>query len=182
MEHEKRKKYSHNCVWSDEDQEYVVTSPEFPGLSGLSENPDEALAVLQEAIEIVVQSRLENGEPVPEAVTLEGFSGQLRVRLGKSLHAAASARAEQESLSLNAFIQEAVAGAVAASSVYAAAAAEFQNASRELRQVVSHATLLEQAAQLRTLQAETWTDRGTLRSGAQVLHLADNTTTKLLTS
>lgn len=154
MEHEKRK-YSHHCVWSDEDQEYVVTSPEFPGLSGLSETPEEALAVLQEAIDIVVQSRLEHGEALPDPVTLQGFSGQLRVRLGKSLHAAATARAEQESLSLNAFIQSAVAAAVKAADVYAGAAAEFRAATREMRELMSHALMLERAAQMRALQAET---------------------------
>lgn len=154
MDQEKRK-YSHNCVWSDDDQEYVVTSPEFPGLSGLSEDPDEALAVLQEAIELVIQSRLENGEPLPEPVTLQGFSGQLRLRLGQSLHAAAAARAEQENVSLNAFIQSAVSAAVSRSDAYASATVDLRAATREMRELMSHALLLEQAAQMRALQAET---------------------------
>jgi len=64
--------YSFSVLWSDEDGEYVATSAEFPGLSGLGATPEEAIAELKDAIEVAVQAYLEDGEPVPSARRLKG--------------------------------------------------------------------------------------------------------------
>lgn len=106
--------YSFSVLWSDEDGEYVATSAEFPGLSGLAATPEEAIAELKDAIEVAVQAYLEDGEPVPSARHLNRYSGQLRLRLPKSLHAAAAARAEEEGVSLNTLLQTYVSQGLAA--------------------------------------------------------------------
>ena len=36
-------KYSINIMWTDEDEGYIATIPEFPGLSAFGESPEEAI-------------------------------------------------------------------------------------------------------------------------------------------
>lgn len=179
---ERQYKYSLNVVWSDRDQEYVATSSEFPGLSALSEDPDDAVAELRDALAAAIDAYSEDGEPIPEPRTLEDFSGQLRLRLGKTLHASAVARAGEEGLSLNSFIQEAVAGAVAASAAYSRAAKGFNEARCQLEGSLRSAAELERAASLRLL-SENKTERvvtGTSQPDSTVV--VTHTTTSALIS
>jgi predicted RNase H-like HicB family nuclease len=97
--------YSFNVVWSVEDEKYVATSAEFPGLSGLGYTAADALSELSVAIDVAVEALVEDGEPVPEPRVVQAYSGQLRLRLPRGLHAAAAARAEEEQVSLNALLQ-----------------------------------------------------------------------------
>jgi predicted HicB family RNase H-like nuclease len=107
-------KYSFNIVWSESDGEYVATSAEFPGLSGLGDTAEEAAAELRAAMEVAVKAYLEDEEPVPSAQHLDQFSGQFRLRIARSQHALLVARAQREGVSLNALIQTYVTAGLAA--------------------------------------------------------------------
>jgi antitoxin HicB len=96
--------YSFHVAWSVEDEKYVATSAEFPGLSGLGYTAADALGELSAAIDVAVEALFEDGEPVPQPRVVQEYSGQLRLRLPRSLHAAAAARAEEEQVSLNALL------------------------------------------------------------------------------
>lgn len=93
--------YSFSVAWSSEDGEYVATSAEFPGLSGLAPTAEEAIAELKAAIEVAIVAAIEDGEPVPEPQELGNYSGQFRMRVPKSTHAALAALAGREGISLN---------------------------------------------------------------------------------
>ena len=95
------KNYSYNVAWSEADEENVATSSEFPGLSALAGTPEEAVRELQEAIDVAIDAYRSDGEPIPEPQFLSDFSGQFRLRIPKSQHAALSLRAETEGVSLN---------------------------------------------------------------------------------
>lgn len=95
------RRYSASLQWSEEDGGYVAVSPEFPGLSGVGESAEEALAVLREAIEMAAEVYAEEGRALPAPRTLDAYSGQFRLRVPKSVHAALAARAELEGVSLN---------------------------------------------------------------------------------
>ncbi len=97
-------KYSINLSWSVEDEGYIATIPEFPGLSAFGETPSDAVEEAKMAAEGFIKIYRENGRPLPEPTTLSDFSGQLRIRIPKSLHASLSEEAKKEGISLNTYI------------------------------------------------------------------------------
>jgi predicted RNase H-like HicB family nuclease len=107
-------KYSFNVAWSDSDGEYVATSAEFPGLSGLGATAEAAMGELRTAMEVAVVALLEDGDPIPSAQHLDEHSGQFRLRIARSQHALLVIRAQREGISLNALIQTYVAAGLAA--------------------------------------------------------------------
>ena len=101
-------KYGFRLIWSDEDEGFIATSPEFPGLSAFGETEEEALAEAKIARALFIEDMQERGEDLPEPVTVHEFSGQTRLRLPKSLHRLAAELAAIENVSLNQFIIEAI--------------------------------------------------------------------------
>lgn len=105
-------KYSFKIEWSDEDEGYIVTSPEFPGMSAFGTSVDEAMREGQIALRAMIKSYEAEGEALPAEKKVHSYSGQFRVRISKSLHQQAAEMAEKESVSLNHFVTEAIARAV----------------------------------------------------------------------
>jgi len=93
--------YSINLVWSDEDNGYVATIPEFPHLSAFGETPEIALLEAKTAAELMLEVLKEEKEEPPEPKKLIEYSGQTRLRLPKSLHRGLAIEAEREGVSLN---------------------------------------------------------------------------------
>ena len=56
--------------WSEEDGEWVATSPAWPALSALAESPQQAAKDLQQAIRLASEVNAGLGRPVPEALTI----------------------------------------------------------------------------------------------------------------
>jgi predicted RNase H-like HicB family nuclease len=63
-------KYSVQLSWSDEDECYIATIKEFPGLSAFGDTPEEAAHEARIAAEGMIEDLKEDGEDVPEPVTL----------------------------------------------------------------------------------------------------------------
>lgn len=101
-------RYPFNIEWSDEDQEYVATCHDFPGLSAFGKSEDEALREAKIALEGFIQVSIDRNIPLPEPTVRQTFSGKLQLRLEKSLHRLASQRAREEEVSLNTYIVDAV--------------------------------------------------------------------------
>lgn len=97
-------KYSIQLKWSDDDDCYVATIEEFPGLSAFGESPEEAMKEAKIAAEGFLEVYKEDNCPIPQPNTLKPFSGQTRLRLPKSLHAILSQEAKKEGVSLNTHI------------------------------------------------------------------------------
>jgi predicted RNase H-like HicB family nuclease len=96
--------YSMICQWSDEDEGYIALVPELKGLSAFGETQAEAIKELEIAKELYLRVFEEDGCKLPEPKTLPEFSGQLRIRIPKSLHEELSRAAEREGVSLNTYI------------------------------------------------------------------------------
>jgi predicted RNase H-like HicB family nuclease len=62
--------YPIHLHWSEEDGEWVATSPAWPALSALAESPGAAGAQLEEAIQLATSANAELGRPVPESLTV----------------------------------------------------------------------------------------------------------------
>jgi antitoxin HicB len=97
-------KYSINLVWSDEDSAYMATIQEFPGLSAFGDTPEEAVREARKAVKGFIKVYQEDNCKIPEPTTISPYSGQLRIRIPKSLHATISSEAKSENISLNTYI------------------------------------------------------------------------------
>jgi antitoxin HicB len=96
--------YSVVLQWSEEDNGYIATIPELPGLSAFGVSLGEAIKQLTVAKKAFLDVMAEDGEVIPDAETLRPFSGQTRLRLPKSLHASLSLEAKKNGISLNTYI------------------------------------------------------------------------------
>jgi predicted RNase H-like HicB family nuclease len=97
-------KYSYRVFWSDTDECYIATSPEFPRLSAFGDTAQEAIDELGVVLEAAMEIYEEEGWPLPEPQKVQTYSGQFRLRLPKSLHAQLAERAEIEGVSLNTLV------------------------------------------------------------------------------
>lgn len=97
-------KYPVSIKWSDEDGGYIAIIPGIQGLSAFGVSPDEALSELKVAGDAYFQSRKKAGKPLPVLAKVVPFSGQLRLRMPKGLHADLSQAAENEGVSLNTYL------------------------------------------------------------------------------
>ncbi len=97
-------RYSFSVIWSDEDKSYVATCPEFPGLSAFGDDPITALTEARTVLESFLNVYAEDGIDLPTARRVKEYSGQLRVRMPKSLHARLVGQAELDGVSLNMII------------------------------------------------------------------------------
>jgi predicted RNase H-like HicB family nuclease len=109
-------KYSFQVAWSDEDNAYFASCPEFPGLLAHGDTPEEAIKEAGIALEGVIDVYKESDLQLPEPLTRQEYSGQFRLRLPKSLHRQAALIAEREGVSLNTFAATAIAEKVGAES------------------------------------------------------------------
>ena len=101
--------YSMRIHWSNEDGCFIGTCPEFPHASGFGDSPTEAARELGTAIDLAIQTHKEEDWPLPEPAMIKEYSGQLRLRLPRSMHAHLAARALAEGVSINTMIVAAVA-------------------------------------------------------------------------
>ncbi|OPY59184.1 MAG: HicB family protein [Pelotomaculum sp. PtaU1.Bin035] len=82
---------------------WLAEIPILPGCKSDGETPEETIANLTDAKKCWIEAGMELGRLIPEPTT-DDFSGQLRVRMPKSLHRALSEKAKEENVSLNQYI------------------------------------------------------------------------------
>ena len=90
--------------WSDDDNGFIATIPGINALSAFGSTREQALSELNTAAEVYFEALEEAGKPLPIPEKIIPFSGQLRLRMPKSLHASLSSGAESEGVSLNTYI------------------------------------------------------------------------------
>jgi predicted RNase H-like HicB family nuclease len=94
-------KYQFTVVWDPRDEYYIATCPAFPGLSAAGNTPVEAVAEAEEALALFIDEYNADGVPLPPAEDVLAYSGQLRLRLPRSLHRQLATQADAEGVSLN---------------------------------------------------------------------------------
>lgn len=58
--------YGFKLLWSEEDQGFIATCPDFPGLSAFGETREEVLAEATSALDLFIESLTASGEPLPK--------------------------------------------------------------------------------------------------------------------
>jgi len=94
-------RYSIKVSWSEQDDMFVAVSPALGDLSALGNTAPAAVAELEQAIELALETYAAEGWPVPEPDFIEEYSGQFRLRLPRSLHAWLVHEAQRQGVSLN---------------------------------------------------------------------------------
>lgn len=86
----------------DEEGGYTLSFPDLPGCVTCVESLDEAKSMAEDAKIEWLKAAIEDGVDIKEPQ--EEYSGQLRLRMPKSLHRKLSHRAAEEGVSLNQFV------------------------------------------------------------------------------
>ncbi|MEW6367577.1 MAG: type II toxin-antitoxin system HicB family antitoxin [Acidobacteriota bacterium] len=94
-------KYRIVVEWSDADDAYVARVPALPGCAAHGPSPERAASEARKAAETMLEVLQEDGDPLPPADLTGDYSGQIRIRMPRSLHARLSRLAEVEDTSLN---------------------------------------------------------------------------------
>ncbi len=94
----------------EEDGYFAVRFPDFPGIITGGDTPGEALQNAQEALAATLDTLRAKGLPSP--TPKHRFSGPFNVRVPRSLHRTLVRTAEEEGVSLNAFITHLLTSAV----------------------------------------------------------------------
>lgn len=98
--------YTYRITWSSGDDEFVATCAEFPLLSWLAPDPDEALQQLRAVVSDAVADMESEGEPVPQPYSERNYSGRVLVRMSSDLHRKLVIEANEKNVSLNHHILE----------------------------------------------------------------------------
>ncbi len=70
-------RYSIHLNWTDEDDCYIATIKEFPGLSAFGDTPEQAAHEAQVAAEAMIDVMKEDGDDIPEpAITNYRLTGR----------------------------------------------------------------------------------------------------------
>ena len=94
--------------WSEEDGCYITTLPAWQNARTHGKTLAKAAQRGHEVLQLLIDSALANGQPIPEAQ--RRYSGNLRLRLPISLHGRLAKEAEREGVSLNQWIVGKLAG------------------------------------------------------------------------
>ena len=97
-------KHAVSIKWSDEDNGFIATIPGVQALSAFGHTKEEALSELKIAAEAYFESLKNAGKAFPPENKVISFSGQIRLRMSKNLHAALSNEAKEEGVSLNTYM------------------------------------------------------------------------------
>ena len=92
--------------------DWVATVDALPGCTARGDTSHEALHAVSEAITEWLHAAAREGRDAPDPKSLQSHSGRLLLRMPQTLHAELSRVAERESVSLNQFITDVLAGAL----------------------------------------------------------------------
>lgn len=96
----------------DTNDGWFVAVRELPGCMSQGDTPEEAIEMIRDAMEGWLSVALEDGITIPEPRKLDEYSGKFVVRVPRSLHRDLVLNAEQEGVSLNQYVNVALAHAV----------------------------------------------------------------------
>jgi predicted RNase H-like HicB family nuclease len=92
---------------------WTASVEELPGCTSRGKSSDAALDGIEAAMAKWIEVALEEGRGIPEPKSATSHSGRLLLRMPRTLHADLTRASEREGVSLNQFITDALAAAVA---------------------------------------------------------------------
>ncbi|MDR0882396.1 MAG: type II toxin-antitoxin system HicB family antitoxin [Candidatus Adiutrix sp.] len=98
------KQYTYRVIWSEDDHEFVGLCAEFPSLSWLEKNQEEALRGIVALVGQTIADMKLLEEPIPEPLSLHKYSGRFMVRTTPELHRWLTVQSVEAGVSLNRFV------------------------------------------------------------------------------
>ena len=92
----------------EEDGRYSTSVLELPGCFSSGDTHEDAMEMLDEAIELWVEAELEDGHDIPPPSRAVEYSGRITLRLVPSIHERAALLAQHEGVSLNRYLANAI--------------------------------------------------------------------------
>ena len=92
---------------------YVVSFPDLPGCLTCADTAERAILNAEDAKRVWLESAIEDGQSIPLPNDLANYSGQLRLRLPRSMHKQLVMQSEREGISMNQYILYQLAGCLA---------------------------------------------------------------------
>ena len=93
-------------LFLDEDGDYLAHFVEMPNVSAFSDTPEDALKELAVAWKCVKESYEEDQEPIPQALSREGYEGPVNVPVDGQLYHALANEAAEARISLYALVAQ----------------------------------------------------------------------------
>ena len=87
--------------WSNEEQAFIARVPALPGCTAHGPTAEKAAREAEIAASVMLEVLKEDGKAPPAVDAVADYSGQLRLRLPKSLHETVSQLATAEGVSIN---------------------------------------------------------------------------------
>lgn len=97
----KTDEYTYRVFWSDEDEGYVATVAEFPGLSHIADHQQDALNGLVGLVGDVLSDMAEAEEQPPVPLGRRRFSGKFPLRMTPEQHRRVAIEAAEAHVSIN---------------------------------------------------------------------------------
>lgn len=134
----------------DPEEGWFVQVKELRGCMSQGDTAEEAMAMIQEAMELWLEVALEDSMPIPEPRPMDDYSGKFVVRVPRSLHRELVENAEQEGVSLNQYVNVALAHSVGRPTATPAETKEpcWSMLKSGVRRALSAAGLAEEAGEL----------------------------------
>ena len=80
---------------------FVVSFPDLPGCLTCGETMEQAILNATDAKKVWIEAALETGMEIPVPDSLDGYSGQFKLRIPKSLHRSLAENSKREGISMN---------------------------------------------------------------------------------
>jgi predicted HicB family RNase H-like nuclease len=93
--------YTYRVFWSEEDREFVGLCSEFPGMSWLDEDPQQAFSGIMALVQDCINDLESNQEQIPVPLTRKQYSGRFMVRIPPEQHRELAIQAAEQGISLN---------------------------------------------------------------------------------
>ena len=100
----KAEDYFYSVAWSEEDEAFIGRVAEFPSLAAHGPTLQKGLRETIAVVEGTLEDLTESGEAMPVPFSKRSYSGRINVRMPEHLHRRLAMEAEQQSLSLNRWI------------------------------------------------------------------------------
>lgn len=139
---------------------WCATVEELAGCTSRGKTSDDALNGVRDAMTAWIETALQEGREVPEPKSATSHSGRLLLRMPRTLHADLTRASEREGVSLNQFITDVLASAIAWRAAAAAPSSPVGTAGT---------TPLSQAPGAESLTTEPLSSRRSRRSTSQLL-------------
>lgn len=93
--------YRMEIVEDQDEGGFVVSYPDLPGCITRGETIESAVANALDAKRAWMEAALEEGIEIQEPDSLEGYSGQFKLRIPRSLHRSLAEHSKKEGISMN---------------------------------------------------------------------------------